>query len=477
MVDAGKNMEGDMRKTVMPSAMERAVDRALAQFGRAWRGFTGGADVHSGKTSVARLRSLVEECLEGKGGEVAARARATILAREYLTCSAAAKRSFLELLAGEFGIDHQAVDRSLAGLPPAGERVDGDYRGLGQQLQAPRLRLFRQLNTLDYGARFLVNLRADVIANLRESPGLGCLDRELRDLLKSWFDVGFLQLRSIDWDSPASLLEKLSDYEAVHRVRSWQDLKNRLDSDRRCFAFFHPCMEDEPLIFVEVAFVKGLADSIQRLLDPKAPVQDVEEMDTAIFFSISNTQKGLAGVSLGDFLIKRVVRTIQSTHPWMRTFATLSPVPGFSRWLERACGEGDLPLGKRQAAVLKRLSANASGGEWIMKVLKNRGWHRDPALSDSLQPILSSLCAHYLMKVKRGESQSAADPVANFHLSNGARLQRINWLADTSPKGISESAGLMVNYLYRLDKIEDFHEEYATGGVVNASSAVRALLK
>lgn len=457
--------------------MDRAFDRALAHFGRAWRGFSGSEGPRLGRISVARMRDLVIDCIDGRGGEVAARARATVLARDYLNCTAVAKRSFLEMLAVEFGVDHSAVDRSLAGLPPAAERTDRDYLDLGQRLQSPRLRLFRQLNTLDYGARFLVNLRADVISHSRESPHLGCLDRELRDLLKSWFDIGFLKLQAIDWDSPASLLEKLSDYEAVHRVRSWQDLKNRLDSDRRCFAFFHPCMEDEPLIFVEVAFVKGLADSIQRLLDQNAPVQNVEEMDTAIFFSISNTQKGLAGVSLGDFLIKRVVRVLQGTHPWIRTFATLSPVPGFSRWLERACREGELPLGKRQALNLRRLAPDGSPGEWIHGVLKNKKWHRDPALSDSLQPILSSLCAHYLINVKRKESQAAADPVANFHLSNGARLQRLNWLADSSSKGISESAGLMVNYLYRLEKIEDFHEDYTAAGIVNASSAVRSLLK
>lgn len=420
---------------------------------------------------------LVVDCLEGRGGEVAARARATVLAREYLNSSDVTKRAFLELLARDFGTDHGAVDRSLASLPPAADRHDDDYLDLTRSLQSARMRLFRRLNTLDYGARFLVNLRADVLSHLAEYPSLKYLDRELRDLLKSWFDVGFLQLHRIDWNSPASLLEKLSDYEAVHRVRSWQDLKNRLDSDRRCFAFFHPCMPDEPLIFVEVAFVNGLADSIQRLLDVGTPAQNVEEADTAIFYSISNTQKGLAGVSLGEFLIKRVVKTLQSSHPWIRTFATLSPVPGFMRWLENACRSGELPLSRRLQLVVKRqCSANASG-EWLREVLNSPGWHRDEALCAALETVLTGLCAHYLLNVKREGRQSAADPVANFHLSNGARLQRINWLADTSPKGISESAGIMVNYLYRLERIEDYHEDYTAEGVINASTAVRNLLK
>ncbi len=466
-----------MKKNAMTVAMERGLDRALEQFGRVLRGFSGRPESASRRGAAVQMRNQVADCIDGRGGEVAARARATVLARDYLNCTPAGKRAFLEVLAAEFGIDHGAVDQCVGHLPPVGERTERDYEELRQSLQSPRMRLFRQLNTIDYGARFIVNLRADVLEHLADAPQLRCLDSELRELLKSWFDVGFLNLRSIDWDSPASLLEKLSDYEAVHRVRSWQDLKNRLDSDRKCFAFFHPCMEDEPLIFVEVAFVRGLADSIQGLLDPNAPVQNVEVMDTAIFFSISNTQTGLAGVSLGDFLIKRVVQVLQRSHPWIRTFATLSPVPGFTRWLERAASEGNLPLGKRHVAGLSRLWPELSPAECIGKVIKSKTWHRDANLRDTLQPILLSLCAHYLLNVKRRDSHAAADPVANFHLSNGARLQRINWLADTSPKGIDSSTGIMVNYLYRLNRIENFHDDYSARGIVNASSAVRALMK
>jgi malonyl-CoA decarboxylase len=309
----------------------------------------------------------------------------------------------------------------------------------------------------------------------RHSALLKSLEEDLKRLLANWFDIGFLELKRITWESSAALLEKLMVYEAVHEIRGWNDLKNRLEADRCCFAFFHPRMPDEPLIFVEVALVTGMAGDILALLDEAAPIGDPQAADAAIFYSISNCQRGLAGISFGDFLIKRVVDALAQSLPRLKVFATLSPVPGFRGWLDRqaeAATEGLLLPAER--AALEALDGNAGGD---LRVLLDRpGWHQADGLVEALREPLMRLCARYLLH-ERTASGRALDPVAHFHLSNGARVERVNWLGDVSEKGLQQSAGIMVNYLYRSADIEANHEAYRGEGRVAASAAIRSLAR
>ena len=329
--------------------------------------------------------------------------------------------------------------------------------------------------------KFLVDLRASLLDLMQDDRMLAALESDLRTLLASWFDVGFLDLRRIDCNSSAALLEKLAGYEAVHGIRSWRDMKKRLDSDRRCYAFFHPRMPTEPLIFVEVALVKGLADSVQRLLDPRAPLADSREADTAIFYSISNCQHGLAGISFGNFLIKRVVDVLSAEVRNVKAFATLSPVPGFRRWLDARLAEPDGNLLSEEESSALRIAAPKvgpapeTGCEALAAILAARGWWRDAAMRKAAEPALVRLCARYLLN--EGRNLRAPDPVAHFHLSNGVRLERVMPLADTSEKGVKESATIMVNYLYDPAKIEDDHEDYAGEGRRNAATPVRRLAR
>ncbi|MEZ5647551.1 MAG: malonyl-CoA decarboxylase family protein [Alphaproteobacteria bacterium] len=283
-----------------------------------------------------RLRGWMRTCLDARGGEVSARARAAGLGRSYLSLNQQGRAKFLKILATEFGSDRTAVDQAVAHLQHAESAADRRIAesGLRHALETSRSKLLTQFNGLPEGVKFLVDLRADLLPLVKNDPDMGALAEELKGLLTAWFDVGFLELRRITWRSSAALLEKLIAYEAVHAIASWDDLKNRLDSDRRCFGFFHPRMPDEPLIFVEVALTKGMAGNVQALLDQTAPVLDPTTADTAIFYSISNAQQGLNGISFGNFLIKRVVDQILLEFPNIKTFATLSPIPGFRRWLE-----------------------------------------------------------------------------------------------------------------------------------------------
>ncbi len=297
---------------------------------------------------------------------------------------------------------------------------------LRRALEPPRLRLLTQFTTIPDGRKFLVDLRGFLLQVKRDDKLLAALESDLRGLLAAWFDIGFLELQRIDWNSPAALLEKLVGYEAVHEIRSWRDLKNRLDSDRRCYAFFHPRMPGEPLIFVEVALVKGLAGSVQRLLDEKAPVLDPREADTAIFYSISNCQQGLAGISFGNFLIKRVVEELSAEFRKLKTFATLSPIPGFRAWLDEKLA-GDQPglLSDEESASLGSAMPAPSGEQALAAIVAKRGWWREVGLRKTAEPVLVRLCARYLL-VESNHRKRARDPVAHFHLSNGARVERIN---------------------------------------------------
>ncbi len=433
---------------------------------------------------VDPIRAQIRDCLEARGGEVSARARAATLGRMYLSLNTLGRRRFLQILVNEFGPDLQAVERAVAILQQTGpdsvELIQAE-QALRQTLRPPWLKLLTQFNGLPEGVHFLVDLRAELLTFCKDDPALATLEKELQALLASWFDVGFLELRQIDWDSPASLLEKLIAYEAVHAIRSWDDLKKRLLLDRRCFAFFHPRMLNEPLIFVEVALVNGISDSVQALLDSDAPAIDPHSVDTAIFYSISNAQAGLAGISFGSFLIKRVVDVLADEFNNLKVFATLSPIPGFRSWLESRLppagpdSEADL-LTASERKSLYALNIDPGNKGMLKATLESPNWHKKAEVCKALKAPLLRLCAHYLVEEKRPDG-AALDRVGHFHLSNGARIERLNWLANTAPEGLRQSAGLMVNYRYKLDDIEDNHEAYTGEKRVRISSAVKSLLK
>jgi malonyl-CoA decarboxylase len=456
-----------------PVSSPNLFDRALRRITGVWR------DMASSVSSAEEdgVEQQIRACLSGRGGEVSARNRAAKLAETYASLDTEGRRNFLRIVA-EFDSDAGVIQSAYAKLQAARDDAESASAktALRRALEPPRVRLLTQFTTIPDGMRFIVELRTTLLGIMKGDPHLMALEADMRTLLANWFDVGFLELKRIDWDSPAALLEKLVGYEAVHEIRSWRDLKNRLDSDRRCYAFFHPRMPAEPLIFVEVALVKGLADSVQRLLDQKAPVQNPREADAAIFYSISNCQRGLAGISFGNFLIKRVVTELSNEFSGIKTFATLSPIPGFRRWLDRQIRDNDTTLlSEDETKILLALEPAESGPAALHALLARRGWCRDPVVVKPIEPILVRLCARYLLVEANGKR--AADPVAHFHLSNGARVERINMVADVSEKGLKESAALMVNYLYAPDKIETYHEDYAGEGKRQASTAVRKLAR
>ncbi|MBC7719793.1 MAG: malonyl-CoA decarboxylase [Chitinophagaceae bacterium] len=335
---------------------------------------------------------------------------------------------------------------------------------------SPRRRLLQRFSAFPAGIRFLVDLRADMLAHVKVDKRLAALDVEMEYMFSTWFDVGFLELRRISWDSPASLIEKLIKYEAVHDIKSWADVKNRLDSDRRCYGFFHPRLPDDPLIFVEVALTDSITDCITPLLDESADAADLSKATTAIFYSISNTQAGLRGVSFGDSLIKRVVETLKNEFPKLNTFATLSPIPGFRSWLAKNMSAMLAKLDDKTLSHLGRavgFEPPATGH--FLGALDNV-----LALPEKspIRTMLLASAAHYL-----GQAMidgAPLDPVARFHLGNGARIERLNWAGDPSAKGLKQSYGLMVNYLYDLKRL-DRHRQALAVGKIPAAGSIEAL--
>jgi malonyl-CoA decarboxylase len=424
-----------------------------------------------------RLRAKIADCLEARGGEVSARARSADLGRAYLGLTTEGRGRFLAMLADEFGTDDAEIDAAVAALREAdGARARlAAKAGLRDALIPRRRKLFTQFTGLPNGVKFLVDMRAEALALARANPGLKSVADDLEYLFSNWFDVGFLDLEQITWQSPAALLEKLIAYEAVHAIHSWDALKKRLADDRRCFAFFHPRMPDEPLIFVEVALVDGMAGEIGPLIDETAPAGDPRDADTAIFYSISNAQTGLAGISFGNFLIKRVVDELTREFPGLKTFATLSPIPGFRVWLDAKieAGEADL-LDVADARRLMELTGTENPLT-VLRVALETDWSANDLFKAALEEPLMGLCARYLA-LERGPTGRALDPVARFHLRNGSRVERINWLGDTSEKGLAQAAGIMVNYNYRLADIEENHEDYVGEGKVAIGPTVKSLL-
>jgi malonyl-CoA decarboxylase len=453
-------------------------DRTLRRIRRIWPLGDSGKLKHLIDTTLPEgdlqlLRNKINACLQGQGGEVSARARAAELGETYLVLNSEGRRRFLELLAREYDVDNDAVEAAIAQRRESTEYVQRQKytQELRTLLEPPRTKLLRQFNELEEGVKFLVDLRAELIPWARENPELKALDQDVYRLLSSWFDVGFLDLQRITWRSSATLLEKLTEYEAVHAIRSWSDLKNRLRDDRRCFAYFHPRMPEEPLIFVEVALVNGISNNIQNLLDEKAPTCNPDKADTAIFYSISNCQAGLSGVSFGNFLIKRVVRDLVSKLPNLKIFSTLSPIPGFVKWLQKNPDQ----FNSQELNALQLLNDDDTTGLSLSSITGSTTSHDTKDIKKFPESALMGLCARYLLTAKNG--QHALDRVAHFHLSNGARIERINWAADLTKNGINQSAGIMVNYLYNLPDIEKNHEAYTGHGEIASSSSVRKLLK
>jgi malonyl-CoA decarboxylase len=369
------------------------------------------------------------------------------------------RHGFQRYLATEFQPDRAAL-RAAAERYLATTTAEA-AAALARAADPPRQELLRRMNMAPGGTGALIAMRSELTAHLHDEPELKLLDADLKHLFASWFNRGFLELRRIDWQSPAAVLEKLIAYEAVHEIKGWDDLRRRLAPDRRCFAFFHPALAGEPLIFVEVALVQGLATAMPPLLalepDEAAARAQAARADTAIFYSISNCQDGLRGISFGNFLIKQVVEELKAEFPELKRFSTLSPVPGFRRWL------------------MQRLAERSDPDGALLPQLERDGWWRDLTQSEKLRPTLMRLCALYL--TRQSSSGSRVDPVARFHLGNGARLERINWLGNATPRAIQESFGVMVNYLYDHDSIEDNHEAFVRDRTIVRSPDVDALLE
>lgn len=388
----------------------------------------------------------------------------------------AQRRDLWLLMCEQFTPDAERVKHARQHYEAAAGTADEGQAeiGLRRALVSPRTRLLQRFAVPAGGMRFLVDLRAELLPLLRGDKRLLALDAELEQLFSTWFDVAFLELRRLSWDSPASLLEKLIRYEAVHDIRSWADLKNRLDSDRRCYGFFHPRLPNEPLIFVEVALVEHLCGSITPLLDEQAAPADLGKATTAIFYSISNTQTGLRGVSFGNSLIKQVVETLQAEFPRLRTFATLSPIPGFRAWLGKNAGTllQQLP-DKLRAELGRALQSDAPQAAQLASAVDAADKAQALDAKSPVRQVLLHCAAHYLGRALH--EGKPLDPVARFHLGNGARVERLNWAGDPSSKGLKQSFGLMVNYLYDLKRL-DKHRAQLAQGQVPVSKEISALL-
>jgi malonyl-CoA decarboxylase len=427
---------------------------SISERGRSLLRRAGSSD---GKQNASDLIELCEALLSGRG-----EASGTAMAREvldrYRHLDEADRLAFFAALARNYGPDRERLAQAIESW--RAQPNDDDASDLHFASEPRRQELIRRLNLAPGGTSALVAMRADLLGAMNGHKDLAALDHDVVHLLSSWFNRGFLVLRRIDWSTPANILEQIIRYEAVHEIRDWDDLRRRIDpADRRCYAFFHPALVDEPLIFVEVALTETIPGAIAPLLAVDRQPVPVDRARTAVFYSISNTQRGLGGISFGSFLIKQVVEELRRELPKLENFVTLSPVPGFVPWLKQA---SDVPVTDEDRALLENLD--------------KPDWFEDAELTEQLRAVLEPLAAYYFLKARTAKGR-LIDSVARFHLGNGARLERIDWLGDLSPKGLRESAGIMVNYLYRLEDIERNHEAYANRDEIAASSAVKKLLK
>jgi malonyl-CoA decarboxylase len=413
-----------------------------------------GATRTSRKT-IALCHSLLSERGEVSGSRLAAEALDA-----YQSLDDRARRAFFESLIREFSPDPDEVGK--AGDAYRSDPSPENLARLQKVVEPPRQELFRRLNLAPDGTRILVAMRGQVLEESDRTARLKPIAADLAHLFTSWFNRGFLVLRRIDWRTSAVVLEKLIQYEAVHQIHGWQDLRRRLEADRRCYAFFHPALPDEPIIFIEVALTRGLTDKVQALLELDSRVLDAESAEWAIFYSITNCQEGLRGVPFGSFLIKQVVEDVSRDLPRIKNFATLSPIPGFRKWLS-------------EKALALEASSKFKPFAHAISALDSPRWIEDQAFCAEVQKYLLPLAAYYLLHAK--QKLEPLDPVARFHLKNGARLERINWLGDTSASGLQRSAGLTANYIYKLPDVERNHELYVREQKVRASRDIEALAK
>jgi malonyl-CoA decarboxylase len=407
----------------------------------------------------ARHAITMCHALLSERGEVSALRLATEVLVAYQSLEPAARDLFFDLLVQEFS--PRSDDVRCAADAYHDDPSQPNLMRLQTAVESPRQELFRRCNVAPGGTGVLVEMRRQLLRTLGEHPQRAGFDADLVHLFRSWFNRGFLVLQRIDWRTSALLLERLIQYEAVHQIQGWHDLHRRLEADRRCYAFFHPVLPDEPLIFIEVALTRGMSSKVQPLLDPNSAVVDPGAANAATFYSITNCQEGLRGVSFGNFLIKQVVEDLGREFPRLTVFATMSPIPGFRRWLETS---DESWVAEHRSADLGALLARIDAGDP----------HAHMAISPELRERLSRLCAYYLLHAKHGKLP--VDPVARFHLANGARLARLNWLGDTSESGMKRSLGLMVNYVYRSTAdMERNHEAYAKDYRIIASHSLERL--
>ncbi|MEA3495745.1 MAG: malonyl-CoA decarboxylase family protein [Bacteroidota bacterium] len=430
------------------------------------------------KEDEGLLKQIMQDCILEKGGELTNKSRIVHLGMIYLHSTKEGKEKILNILASDFDVDIEKLNKSIKELKTIKDEKNliKAELNLREALVPPVTKLLRQFITLPNGFIFLKDMRREILKLEKKFPRFKKLDIDIKNLLKGYFDINLLDLKEITWNSPAALLENLKEFEAVHEITSWKALKYRLHSDHRIFAFIHHRMPNEPLVFVEVALVNGIAGNINKLLNEDTQAIDPEKVDTAIFYSISSTQKGLRGINFGNFLIKQVVNKLSKELPNLKCFATLSPIPKFIDWLgENINTKGADFFTKEESKKIRRIALKRNTIVAFLRILNSEKWYENTKKVDAIRTPLMRLCTHYLINEKKGNK--TYDPVANFHLRNGAKVQQLNWLGDISQKGIEQSAGIMVNYYYEVSKIVSNHESYISEAKVHASKAVRDLLK
>src|SRR5437868_8392793 len=411
--------------------------------------------IGAGRGDVDRAtEDLLTLCraLLAESGEYASTALARDALAAYVALSERCRDEFFGVLARQYSPSPDAVGRAASAYQAS--PTPENLIELQAVVEPPRQELFHRLNMAPGGTAALVEMRRQLLGKLKLHPEWRAVDADLLHVLRSWFNRGFLRLERIDWRTSAMVLEKLIQYEAVHAIEGWSDLRRRLEGDRRCFAFFHPQLPDEPIIFIEVALTRGMSAQVQPLLDIRSPVVEPANADCAVFYSITNCQEGLRGISFGNQLIKQVAEDLKREFPHLRRFATLSPIPGFRRWLD---GQ----------------QINGADGPMLAR-LGDAAWHLGE-VPEALQKLLMRLCAHYLVEVK--QDAEPLDPVARFHLGNGAALERLNWMGDSSESGLGRSAGIMANYVYWLAEVERNHETYFREHEIVASPAIERLAR
>lgn len=414
--------------------------------------------------ATSAVRRLVSE-----RGESNAVSMALDVISNYRKLNAEQRPKFFAMLAEQFNIDAEQLTKAAQSF--AADPNARNYIRLQKISESPRQELLRRLNRAPGGTAAVVEMRRDLLTLLNKKPELMGLDYDMRHLLSSWFNPGFLKMHRVDWKSPAEILEKIIAHEAVHAIDGWDDLRRRLQPDRRCFAFFHPQLPDEPLIFVEVALLPEIPVAIMPLVDKKStPVEQTNQFKVAAFYSISNCESGLRGVSMGNFLIKRVAEQLHAEFPGLKTFVTLSPIPGLMEWITAGAHLGDLPSSDKIKPAVRKARDDAlellklNGSNWMDKL--GKAWHPDQC-SEREKAAFMALTAIYLTTVTPSRD---GNPVAKFHLGNGAKLHQINWAGDLSKNGLRQSAGLMVNYLYDLSSVEENHERFVNGEIIYSRS-------